>query len=368
MLREIVGTEDHDRQKAYLVRVYKWFFSKMNSIGAISHIQKQNEDEFMNPHKYEKIEQDRQNELHRKKARLQDNAYNNQIQKGWFDAGERTTHKDIIPAKDRITFYKRKLPKDPNSSVGESTSTRPGTKSSTTRPMTINSAKTRAMTAKTRTDSVYGQSMRPSYGTFFTSGEEVKYSNVMRVDSKSNYGNYIPTDDAIEQRLEKMWRQSKNREIAEKRCNDELKQNMKEWGDAKARYEEDLQRKNENMWFGSNFVARAFTRKTKTKNIDLARNHLNDSDGDSLMSDSEIEEEIRKEKALLEGEGEGNNVEGESPEGNNIMISKPLKQKHPDVIKKKRTNRNRVQTAGRNRRQPYMPKIFNASRDIGDKL
>jgi hypothetical protein len=345
MLREIVSNEDHDRQRTYLVRVYKWFFNKMSAIGAITVSQKQEEDEFMNPDKYEKFEQDKQDIILRKKAKLQDESYNNQVQKGWFEAGERTIHKDIIPAKERIVGYKRRLPNVQNQSVGDITSTRPTTKSSTTRAMT---AKTRVMTAKTRSETMYGQSFRPSFGTFYTSGEEVKYSNLLRVDSKSNYAHYIPTDDAVEQKLEKMWRESKNREIAEKRCNDELKHTLKEWGDAKARYEEDIQRKTENMWFGSNFVARAFIRKTKSKKIDYNRNHLIDSDGSSLLSDSELDDsefkEIKESKEEVEGEDQSEEDQSSSNQNEESNRNRDLKH---EVRKRQKTKR--VQTAGRAR-------------------
>jgi hypothetical protein len=66
-----------------------------------------------------------------KKARLQDDAYVQKMQMGWFEAKERTIHKDIIPARERIEFYRRKLPKDPSGSFMQETtaSTRPTTKS-----------------------------------------------------------------------------------------------------------------------------------------------------------------------------------------------------------------------------------------------
>jgi len=135
-----------------------------------------------------------------------DDAYNAEIEKGWFEAGERTIHKDIPPAKERIEFYKRKLPVDPNQSMGE-TSTRPAT----------NASSKRVKTAKTRGDSVYGQSYRPSFNTFYTTKGEVKYNDLLKVESKSSYMNYVPSDNVMEQRLEKMWREVKNKEIAEKR-------------------------------------------------------------------------------------------------------------------------------------------------------
>jgi hypothetical protein len=302
MLREVTHTEDADRQKVYLNRVYKWFFNKMSSIGAISVGQQKKEDEFMNPAKYEEIEKKRLQEIDQKKLKLLDDGYNAKVQKGWFEHGERTIHKDLIPARERIEFYKRKLPREmSNSYIHENASTKATTNSSSTRAQTAQASGTRLKNLQaggriqtahpgTRADVVYGQSFRPSFNTFYTSGDKVEHESLMRVESKGSYASYIPTDNIVEQKLQKMWRESKNKEVAEKRINDELQKTMKDWGDAKSRYEEDVQRKTENMWFGSNFRARAFVRQTKAKKLDYTRNHLNDSDGSSLLSDSEYEE------------------------------------------------------------------------------
>lgn len=66
MLREIVHTDDFKRQTMYLTRVYKWYFCKMNSIGAISTEERQTEDEFMHPEKYAEREKKKQEEIQRK--------------------------------------------------------------------------------------------------------------------------------------------------------------------------------------------------------------------------------------------------------------------------------------------------------------
>lgn len=348
----------------------------MSSIGAISVGQQKSEDQFMNPNKYAEIEMKKQKEVNRKKSKLMDENYNAQVQKGWYEQGERTIHKDIIPARERIEFYKRKLPREPSYSlIQDSTSTRPTTKSSTTRAGTAKTGATRLKTAQpcgrlrtaqngTRADTVYGQSFRPSFNTFYTSGDKVEFDSLMRVESKGSYASYVPTDHIVEQKLQKMWRETKNREVAEKRVNDELQKTMKDWGDAKSRYEEDIQRKTENMWFGSNFRARAFVRQTKAKKIDYNRNHLNDSDGSSLMSESEAEEIEQKESKIIEGEGEG--------EGDDSQIKemepedKPYKNsdlKESGIIPAKKQKIQRAHTAGRSKRKPHMPRLIDSSRD-----
>ena len=52
MLREISHYNTEESQKLYLQTAYKWYLRKLNSIGALSVSQKQNEDEFMHHDKY----------------------------------------------------------------------------------------------------------------------------------------------------------------------------------------------------------------------------------------------------------------------------------------------------------------------------
>jgi hypothetical protein len=184
-----------------------------------------------------------------------------------------------------------------------------------------------------------------------------------------------------------MWRDSKNKEVAEKRINDELQKTMKDWGDAKSRYEEDVQRKTENMWFGSNFRARAFVRQTKAKKLDYTRNHLNDSDGSSLLSDSEYEEiekngdtkplkchpfsvalhykQINGHVDEDEGEFDDSIIEEkeneDKPYTNNVL-------KDTKMIPSKRNKTHRAQTAGISKRKPHIPRLIDTSRDMADKL
>ena len=140
---------------------------------------------------------------------------------------------------------------------------------------------------------------------------------------------------------------------------------MKDWGDAKARYEEDIQRKTENKWFGSNFGARAFVRRTKTKVIDFNRNHLEDSDGPSLLSDSEIEELEQIENEIKEGEGEG---EPEEEFKKDTRVERPhigtnMKDREDVRIRKKR-----ALTSIRTKRKPHIPKLVDTSKEHGEKI
>jgi hypothetical protein len=212
---------------------------------------------------------------------------------------------------------------------------------------------------------VYGQTYRPSFDTFYTTGEKVQYESMKRVESMGSYANYVPSDDIVEQKMQKLMSLA-NKQVAEKRCDDELKKTMKDWGDAKSRYEEDIQRKTENMWFGSNFGARAFIRKTKSKKIDFQRNHLDESDGSSLLSDSEIEEMERKNNPIeAEGEGEGDQEPSqEASQMDNPYVSRQDSAEAP----LNNLTRQRPQTVGRAGRKPVMPRLVDTSRERGEKL
>jgi len=58
-----------------------------------------------------------------------------------------------------------------------------------------------------------------------------------RFEGRSNYFHYYPTDDMAEQEIEKMWFLSQNKQVADKRREEELKQTLKDWSDARARVE-----------------------------------------------------------------------------------------------------------------------------------
>ena len=116
----------------------------------------------------------------------------------------------------------------------------------------------------TRCQSEEGYTYVAPFKSFYTSGEEVKFPTKNRFDGKSNFLNYIPTDQLWEQKLEKRWQEKRHRDLAEKRTQEEVKQSVKEWSEAKARYECELQRKKEHLNFGSNFEkARGYVRTTR---------------------------------------------------------------------------------------------------------
>ena len=64
------------------------------------------------------------------------------------------------------------------------------------------------------------------YKTFFTSNEPTVYNYENRFEGKSNYMRYYPTGQTFEQEMEKFWWDNKNKELADKRRDEEAKQTM----------------------------------------------------------------------------------------------------------------------------------------------
>ena len=56
-----------------------------------------------------------------------------------------------------------------------------------------------------------------------------------------------------EQELEKFWFDHKNKELADKRRDEEAKETMKQWGIARGRLESEIARKKEHLTVATNF-------------------------------------------------------------------------------------------------------------------
>ena len=100
-----------------------------------------------------------------------------------------------------------------------------------------------------------------------------------------------------------MWFENMNKDIAEKRTQEEIKQFITDWKKAKSRIEGEIQRKKEHMIEGSNynkcFETRAYTAQPGIRNreYDFNQNPLDREDGSSMMSDSELAEESESEQS-----------------------------------------------------------------------
>lgn len=136
------------------------------------------------------------------------------------------------------------------------------------------------------------------FKAFYTTGEPVQFKSQNRFEGRSNYYHYYPTDDVVEQKIEKIWAENANRQVQEKRRDEELKQNLKEWSDARARIEGEIQRKKEHLQVGTNFEkARGFVRSDwKTKNFNPEHNPLEEESSEEDYGDEEYEDEEEAEQ------------------------------------------------------------------------
>ena len=113
------------------------------------------------------------------------------------------------------------------------------------------------------------------FKTFWTTNlteeevQPVRFTQQNRFEGRSNYFHYYPTNTVTEQKLEKVWFDSKNRQLQEKRRDEETKQIINEWAAARGRMEAEIQRKKEHIQVATNFEkARGFVRSNwKSKNF-----------------------------------------------------------------------------------------------------
>ena len=80
-------------------------------------------------------------------------------------------------------------------------------------------------------------------------------SSIKSIEAKSTYLYYLP-EKPIEQRLERMWFAKKNRDITNKRRNQEFFTVLNQWGRAKAKLNAEMVRKHENIICANNFGVR----------------------------------------------------------------------------------------------------------------
>ena len=107
-----------------------------------------------------------------------------------------------------------------------------------------------------------------------------------RFEGRSNYQHYRPTQDMDEQKLERYWFKGVNQALQEKRTAEEIRLSLREWSEARARLESEIQRRKEHRVAASQFEARAFVRSSfKSK-------HFRPGDNPLECESSESEEEL----------------------------------------------------------------------------
>lgn len=80
---------------------------------------------------------------------------------------------------------------------------------------------------------------------YYTTNKDVTTGSVNRFEGRSNYNHYYPSDSLQEQKMEKLWQEARNKQLAEKRRNEETQKMVREWSSAKSRLEVEIQRKKE---------------------------------------------------------------------------------------------------------------------------
>eukprot|EP00347_Sterkiella_histriomuscorum_P017546 403348926 len=267
LLRQVVVTKDPSAQIKNLSKVYTWYFNKLETIGLVASGNQEDKELFTDPARVQELTQLKEAKCNAKKQQLMNESLNIVKLKKMFDNEERTDHKDILPAKYRLTEYKRKnfnqiFNQKSNDRLLNDTNSNFDNADVTTQAYSNFEEHERA-------------TITQPFKQFYTTGEPVIFQTQNRFEGKSNYMNYYPTTDMLEQKLEKFWFYNANKTIQDKRRDEEVKQSVKEWSVAKSKVEEEIQRKKEHKEKGSNFQARAFIRSSwKSKNFNPNDNPL----------------------------------------------------------------------------------------------
>ncbi len=98
MLREACNAGDKKRQDEYMLRIYKWYFNKLSGLGGMTEEEKEEEERFINPKKFEKMEAERNAELDKRRKELEDVEAGKEETMAMFRSGQRTEIKEIPPA------------------------------------------------------------------------------------------------------------------------------------------------------------------------------------------------------------------------------------------------------------------------------
>lgn len=116
--------------------------------------------------------------------------------------------------------------------------------------------------------------------------------------------------------MEKVWFAGQNKQLQDKRRQEELAQTMKEWSEAKQRLEAEIQRKKEHQNFGNKFEVRGFVRSNwKTKNFNPSDNPLLEESSDDEEEEYETQLQAEEEEYDAEEADEDEIREDEDYEG-----------------------------------------------------
>lgn len=101
----------------------------------------------------------------------------------------------------------------------------------------------------------------------FTAKDSTLKDRNIPMELRSTYASHAPKGDTYELALEHKYRHILNKKIQEKREKEEFTAVMHQWAYAKGRLDEEINRKNEALTFGSRFEVRAFNPRAQSATI-----------------------------------------------------------------------------------------------------
>lgn len=92
----------------YLKRTYEWFMRQQQAVGLLAKEQIAKEEDFLNPAQVRAKEAELAARVEEKRLEIMDDDKHDKMLRAMFEYDERTEHKGIIPARERIKQYKTK--------------------------------------------------------------------------------------------------------------------------------------------------------------------------------------------------------------------------------------------------------------------
>jgi len=338
LLREISVIQDKSLQGKYLQRVYDWFGKRNNKLKNTSLRHETNIG--VNPPKPAPPPQ----------PPLEFNG------RKIYEQRMRTLYPEIPPPKDRLQEFKKH---ELNKSVIETKKNDSLIDISNTKASNID---------KTEIEINYSPSPYIPVQSITTINNNKTFAGGLdwakrekkssQIEAKSTFQYYEPMDDD-EQKIEQMWFSKKNKEISEKRTQEEFYAMLKKWGKAKARLNEEIRRKHENITYGNNFGIRNITKKyaSEKKAIGINKTDINiyKEEYEKNSSDDEPEE-----KTVLD------------PETNELspIVKEPKKIKLPEINDLRESSKALIkQEKPAKAKKPEKPIVLEAQKAIyeGDK-
>jgi len=102
MLREVISSDDKQNQQYCLKRTYEWFVKQQAAVGLIDAAQHAKEADFLNPGQVEAKKNQLEEAEEAERLILMDDVKHQKYKREMFLDEQRTEHKGILPAQQRI--------------------------------------------------------------------------------------------------------------------------------------------------------------------------------------------------------------------------------------------------------------------------